>query len=122
MTITRLFATPEGESRFEDKDVALAPVEFIAGAAPLEFSAPADVARMMFFRLPDGWNPGWHAAPRRLYVLVQQGAMHIETSDGRKRRIGPSDTLLVEDTTGKGHRTIVPEGVCCGVVVTFPES
>jgi hypothetical protein len=122
MAITRLFATPDGESRFETKDVVLAAVEFIAGERPLEFSAPTEVGCMMFFRLPAGWSPGWHAAPRRQYCFVQQGAMHIETTDGRKCRIGPGDTLLVENTTGKGHLTTVPEGICTGVVVTLPES
>lgn len=47
---------------------------------------------------------GWHTAPQRQYVLFVIGETEIEVSDGEKRIVRGGDVLLVEDTTGKGHR------------------
>jgi hypothetical protein len=34
-----------------------------------------------------------------------QGASEVTTSDGQKRHFGPGSVVLLDDTTGKGHRT-----------------
>ena len=38
-------------------------------------------------------------------MIMLQGEVEIETSDGTVRRLGAGDILLAEDTTGKGHRS-----------------
>jgi len=40
-------------------------------------------------------------------MLYLAGQVDGETSDGIKRRFGPGDIVLLEDTTGKGHRSCV---------------
>jgi quercetin dioxygenase-like cupin family protein len=47
---------------------------------------------------------GWHNAPRRQFVVLLEGKEEIEIGDGTKRQFGPGDILLVEDTTGRGHK------------------
>ena len=121
MNYVRLYETPEGDSRFETRALPLPGLELSHGNLPMGMSAPLAAGDLTFFHLPVGWVQEWHQAPRRQYVIVLHGAMRIETGDGRNCLIGPGDTLLVEDISGKGHRTTVPEGDCRGIVVTIPD-
>ena len=81
MNYIRLFATPDGESRFETKQTALGPVELAHGNMLIEMSAPTAVAQMTYFHLHEGWFQDWHCGPQRQFVIVHRGTMHIETSD-----------------------------------------
>ncbi len=44
-------------------------------------------------------------APQRQYIVLLDGAIEIETSDGERRIFRGGNILLVEDTSGRGHRT-----------------
>ena len=46
----------------------------------------------------------WHNAPARQLVVLLAGEAEYEASDGERRHLGAGDVMLVEDTTGKGHR------------------
>ena len=39
------------------------------------------------------------------YVVLLDGGVEIETSLGEKRKFEQGEVLLMEDTTGKGHRS-----------------
>lgn len=119
MSYVLLYATRDGESHFETREIAASSIELEGGNMLMSMSDPIDVGQMTFFRLPRGWIQEWHHAPRRQFVLVHRGVMHIEASDGDIRLIGAGEALLVEDVTGKGHRTTVPDGECAGVVVAI---
>ena len=121
MSHLRLFATPEGESRIEPREVRFAPTALEGGNTTMGMSAPVPVGQLTHFHLPEGWIQNWHRAPRRQFVILHEGEMRIETSDGRNCTIRPGDSLLVEDISGKGHRTTVPAGECRGIVVTTPD-
>ena len=93
----RLYATPDGESHFED--------------AGVDMPAPREISELMALT---GWNvrrntPSYdldfHRAPRRQYIVNLSGQVEIEASDGEVRRFGPGTIMLAEDTTGKGHRS-----------------
>ena len=47
----------------------------------------------------------WHPAPRRQYIINLDAGVRITASDGESRVIGAGEVILVEDTTGKGHRS-----------------
>jgi hypothetical protein len=49
----------------------------------------------------------WRPAPKREIVLCLSAQTEGMTSDGEMRRFGPGDVVLLEDTTGKGHRSRV---------------
>jgi hypothetical protein len=49
------------------------------------------------------WN--FHVAPQKQYIVLLDGKIEIETSLGERRIFKAEDVLLVEDTTGKGHKT-----------------
>lgn len=43
--------------------------------------------------------------PQKQYIILLDGGVEIETSLGEKRTFKTGEILLVEDTTGKGHKT-----------------
>jgi hypothetical protein len=103
---TRLFTDPEGESRFEDQSSQLQLGFAAPPAAPL-YSAKFSPAVESFWM---GAVPTWkgdipHPAPRRMAFVTVQGEYQIEASTGETRRFPAGSVLLIEDTTGVGHKT-----------------
>jgi uncharacterized cupin superfamily protein len=47
----------------------------------------------------------WHPAPARQFVVLLDGEIEIEVGNGEIRRFTGGEVLLLEDTTGRGHRT-----------------
>ncbi len=105
MKYTRVYADSNGESHFEDVDVEFSSVDFAPPAPPLDLSAFAPATQYGFLRAPAGWLGDWHPAPRRQIIFYLAGKIEAEVSDGEVRRFGPGSVTLVEDTTGKGHKS-----------------
>ena len=100
MRVTRIFSDEAGDSHFGEVTYALKPS---GGIVQLSEAIPTTG---VYFRENDpGYDYGWHVAPRRQFIVLLDGAIEIETSDGAKRTFKGGDVLLLEDTTGKGHRT-----------------
>ncbi len=99
MRITRIFSGDDGESHFEDVDVPLQD----HGPRGL-MSELVKATGVIFRQTGPAYDLDWHNAPRRQYVVnLSGGQVEIEATDGTKRRFGPGDVLLAEDTTGRGH-------------------
>jgi hypothetical protein len=119
MQYVRLYAGADGESHFEDVEVALRTVEFIAGRPFVDLSPPSAAMGSAFIRLPAGWDSGGrYNPPRRNFFVTLAGELEIEASDGAVRRFGAGAVFLAEDTTGKGHGTKSVGGEWLGMVVT----
>ena len=100
MKATNLYTGPDGESHFRDIEVAFDSIE-----NDMKIWKPVDVKEVIF-RECEGPIPGnWHTAPRRQYLIMLEGEIELEVADGSKRRLGPGQILLAEDTTGHGHIT-----------------
>jgi quercetin dioxygenase-like cupin family protein len=95
MKVVRVFAGADGQSHFEDIDVAA-----FAQLAPHVGEGDVRVNQGPATSLSD-----FHNAPRRQYVVIMSGEMEVEVGDGTKRRFGSGDVLVAEDLTGKGHIT-----------------
>jgi hypothetical protein len=104
---TRLYSDADGESHFEDVDAELTLVDFAPNAPPLKVSEYISAERTAFLGGPSGWNGDWHVSSARNLFVVISGEWEIEASDGQTRSFTTSSVLLVEDTTGKGHRSRV---------------
>jgi hypothetical protein len=104
---TRLYTDAEGESHFEDLVAELSLVDFASSAPSLYVSKSLTAKQSSFFGAPAGWISDWHPSQGRNLFVVVSGSWEIETSDGEIRTFAPNQTLLVEDTTGKGHRSRV---------------
>lgn len=106
MLITRIFSGDDGQSHFEELDLALA----ISDAGAMSTKIPIE---SMFFRDtteagPEVWD--FHVAPRRQFAIHVIGRTEIEVGSGEKRRFGPGDVLLADDQTGQGHISREIEG------------
>jgi len=99
--VLRVFTGSDGESHFEDVEIPLAN----ATASGL-LSEMAKASGIVFRETGLDYDYDWHRAPRRQYVINLSGGVEIEIGDGGKRRLGPGDVLLAEDTTGRGHRSV----------------
>lgn len=51
------------------------------------------------------YNYKWHNAPRRQLIASLNGHVEAHVGSGEKRRFGPGELLLAEDTKGRGHCT-----------------
>ena len=117
MRITRVFTTPDGESHFEDVDVALHDNGEIGR---LSEKMPAD--GVIFRETDPTYDYDWHHAPQRQYVVLLDGEIALEVSSGEARRFRGGDILLLEDTFGRGHRTRTVDGkVRRSIFITLPE-
>ncbi|GGK73997.1 hypothetical protein ACD591_07355 [Rufibacter glacialis] len=99
-TITRVYADENGDSRFEEITKPL------RAEGDIGFlSEPEEVESIIFRKVVASYDYDAHTAPARQYLVMLDGEIEIETSLGEKRQFKASDILLLEDTTGKGHRT-----------------
>lgn len=98
--ITRIFSDENGESHFEDLMIPL------SDQGEIGFLSESQAVKNIIFRevLPS-YDYDFHNAPQRQYIILLDGGVEIETSLGEKRSFKTGEILLVEDTTGKGHKT-----------------
>ena len=100
MRVTRIFSDEAGDSHFGEVTYAL------KDSGEIGRLSHAIPAKGVYFRENDpSYDYDWHVAPRRQFIVLLDGAIEVETSDGAKRTFKGGDVLLLEDTTGKGHRT-----------------
>lgn len=118
---TRLFADKQGESHFEDCEIGFESVDFAPPAPPVDIAAFGAAEQCFLLRVDPGWQGDWHPAPYRQLHFYLAGEIEAETSDGEIRRIRAGEIALVEDVSGKGHRSRVvgsSEAVIAAVKLT----
>ncbi len=122
MKYIRVYADENGESHYEDVEVELAARDFAPPAPPLHLSPMIPATGVAFVRFPPGWDGDWHPTPRRQFFFFLAGELAGETSDGDRRRLGPGSVVLLEDTTGRGHRSwVVGDGEVLATVVQLED-
>ena len=104
---TRLFTDDNGETHFEDCESELALTDFAPPASPLAVSESFPALEAAFIAGPSGWTGDWHVSQSRNLFVVISGEWEVEASDGTTRTFSPNSVLLVEDLTGRGHRSRV---------------
>ena len=98
--VTRIYSDAAGETHFEDIDVPM------KDAGKIGFlSEPLQAKSIIFREVIEEYEYDFHNAPQKQYILLMDGEIEIETSLGDKRVFVPGKVLLVEDITGKGHRS-----------------
>lgn len=98
MKLIRVYNDADGESHIDDVEV-----EMDGQAGGRRASSMWAVEGVIFREIPPGGSAEWHTAPLRQLAINLSGEAEIQVSDGTKRRVGPGQIFLVEDTTGKGH-------------------
>lgn len=107
MKILRLFEHENGESDFDTVAIDLNLQDDSPPAKPHYFSDAITANTYVFVECPLGWGGELHAAPRRQVVVCMSGTMRLTTSLGEFRDLSPGSTVLLEDTSGKGHISLV---------------
>lgn len=100
INITRIYSDDMGESHFEDIQIPLndkGEIGFL--------SDEISVKKIIFREVIPAYDYDFHTAPQRQYLVLLDGRIEIETSLGVKRIFNGGEILLLEDTTGKGHKT-----------------
>ena len=105
MKYVRIYSDESGDSHFENVEVGFEPVDFAPPAPPLDLSSSTPASKFVFIRAPSGWYGDWHRAPRRQFICCLAGEVEVTASDGETRLLLPGNILLMEDTTGKGHKS-----------------
>lgn len=100
MHYTRIYSDEQGESHFDVVEVQL----LQHGTLGL-LSEKFPVKSVQFRENPPDYDWDFHNAPHRQFIVLLDGAIEITTSVGEKKTFTAGDILLVEDTTGKGHKT-----------------
>jgi hypothetical protein len=108
-TITRLY-DDGSQPRFADTEVSLGLKLLVPPAEPLAMAALGQATAALLVEASENWRgDAAHPAPARQLMIGLRGVIEI-TAGQEARRFGPGDVLLMEDTTGAGHRTRVVEG------------
>ena len=105
MMITRVMRTADGGSEFDTEEIELVDAGEIG-----RLSEPYTATSVIFRENDPDYDYSWHCAPRRQFIILLDGELEIEVTSGEKRRFRGGDILLVEDTTGTGHRSRSVDG------------
>ena len=105
MKYARTYTDLTGKSQMSEVEVAVAPHNFLPGNPTLDLSSASEIQTMTFVRASAGWSGGWHPTPRRQFVVGLSGELEIETGDNQVLVLRPGQVVLLEDTSGKGHRS-----------------
>ena len=118
----RIWASEDGESHLEDVELTFDESGFLPSGPSMLLTSHEKASGYFIARAPAGLDLDWHAAPVRELAVYLTGRGEIEASDGTIRPIEPGTIVLVDDTTGKGHKTRVTgaEEVLV-VIVTLPD-
>ncbi|MBC8281836.1 MAG: hypothetical protein H8E48_13710 [Chloroflexi bacterium] len=98
MGIYRIYTNDDEKTQIEELDLASHP----------ELTSETNTQDISFREWAPGHFIDWHPAPRRQYIVSLSGIVDVGLEDGSTHRFVAGDARLVEDTTGKGHTTLVP--------------
>lgn len=98
--LTRVYSDAAGESHFETIQLPLTDGGLIG-----YLSAALPVKEIIFREVEPSYDYDFHNAPKKQYIVLLDGGVQIETSTGDVKDFLAGEVILVEDTTGKGHRT-----------------
>jgi hypothetical protein len=100
MKVTRIYSDDRGVSHFADVEIGLSDAGEIG-----HLSRAIDAKSIVFRKNDPGYDYDWHTAPARQFIVLLDGAIELEVSDGTRRVFRGGDVLLMEDVSGRGHRT-----------------
>ncbi len=118
LNYVRVYTDSIGESHFEDLKIGLNEIDFAPPAPPIFTTVLHPSSSYGFISVLPGWKSEWHPTPKRQFIFYLSGTIEAEVSDGEIRQFGPGSITLVEDTSGKGHksRTVGDDPVVCVVI------
>jgi hypothetical protein len=92
MKCLRVYADGQGESHFSEMEIAMGESQLVPGYT-IQRSSPT-AAHIQFLTFPGAASNDWHLAPARQFVISLNRTFEIETSDGERRQVRPSNVIL----------------------------
>ena len=117
MRYIRLKVDNAGKSHFEQASLDLNEADYRPPAPLLFVSHTYQADGLQFVRLPAGWTGESIRPPKHQFLICLKGHLEVTASDGEKQTFGPGDSVLMEDVSGKGHRTRVKGADECVVAI-----
>jgi hypothetical protein len=122
MRCLRIYASPDGESHFDEVEIPTTKRSIHPDAAPFEISAHYSASRIRFTCIPAGLRQvDWHTVPERVLTVRLNGSVEYTTSDGEVRNVPAGSFVLVEDTHGKGHLSRHSQEAQMVLWITLPD-
>jgi hypothetical protein len=88
MKCLRIYATPDGESHFDEVELPTTKRSVHPDAVPFEVSASYQASRVRLTRIPAGMREvAWHTVPEPVLTVRLDGSVEYETSDATFRRV-----------------------------------
>ena len=94
----------------ENGDTTWQPIELSKHA---EWLDGMDATNIKFGVRPPDIEQDWHPAPARQFVIILSGALRITYPDGSQKVFGAGEARLMDNITGKGHKTMAVGGEPC---------
>lgn len=98
--IVRVYTDDDGQTLFDDTSIELEPGSFNGGMSEAFRSSTTQIRT-----IGGEFTMDFHVAPRRQFIINLAGTTEIEVPSGDRRTMPPGAILLVEDTTGQGHKS-----------------
>jgi hypothetical protein len=104
MKCLRIYATPDGESHFDEVELPTTKRSVHPDAVPFDVTGSYPASRVRITHIRAGMREvAWHTVPEPVLTIRLDGSVDYETSDGVVRHVQAGSFVLVEDTHGKGH-------------------
>ncbi len=103
----QIYSDSDSCSHFRTVAIDLKTNDYAPPAIPLNTSLPAPAEASLFLELPVGWFGDWHPTPVRQWLIFMTGEVEFSVGDGSRCRRQAGDVVMLDDLTGKGHRTRV---------------
>jgi hypothetical protein len=108
MQYTKVTDDAHGGSTIEEVEVGQSEMPYAANVPPLLVSGAIPATGVVFVTTPpEVRETEPHPAPRRQFVVMLEGEIEVETTDGERRSFAPGMVALVEDVDGRGHVSTV---------------
>src|SRR4030095_8910641 len=120
MKAVRIYTGDDSQSHFEEIEITQTEVPFGNRSVGEQRSSLIPAEGVIFRVTPQTIEGEFHPAPRRQFVVTLAGVGEIECGDGTKRRFGPGDIMLADDTMGQGHITRTVEGPRRSIMIPLP--
>lgn len=104
MKCLRIYATPDGESHFDEVELPSRKVSVHPDATPFDVTASYPASQIRITHIPAGMREvSWHRVPATILTVRLNGSVEYETSDGQTRHVSAGSlcwwrTLTAKDT------------------------
>ena len=96
MGTSRMYTDENGDTTWQPIDLDDHP----------EWLEAIDATDIKFGIRPPNVEQDWHPAPQRQFVIILSGELQITYPDGSQKVFGAGEARLMDNITGKGHKTI----------------